>query len=144
MDFYLAIAIFLIVMNLCLIASLLGYWFLNRQFSTKEYYRNLIATSFTYNFQSKRFYFEQKPWFINQHRNTLPLLLRLMARASAVQFEKFLQTISTSKRGINPLNRPQIAINFFLHRRIEGCKITILKLNRQKNQMLGIMTNLYE
>lgn len=144
MSFSLAIAIFLILMHSHLIALLLGYWFLNRRFRTKEYYRNLIATSFNYNIHGKRFYFEQKPWFINQHRNALPLLLRLMAKSSALQFAKFIQTLSISKRAINPQNRPQITINFFLHRRIEGCKIVILKMNRQKGQIFGIMTNLYE
>ena len=143
MNFFSTIAIFCLVLNSFLCLALLIYWILIRRFRSKEYFRNLIATSFIYNFKAKRFYFEQKPWFINQHRNALDLILRLMAKTSAKQFDSFIAEIATIRRVVKPDTRPQIKVNFFLHRRIEGCEIVILKIDQTKGEALGIISNLY-
>ncbi len=138
------LSIFMILISVIILILILIYWFVTKQYQKPDNYKKIIATSFIYSFTKQQFYFETRPWFINQHRNSLQVILPLMTQNSSREFQKLIDRLKTSRSKITPQNPQSFKINFYLNKRIENCKIEILKFNPEKRQFSGTITNLYE
>ena len=133
----------LLVVNLALAVGIIIYWLIIKKNQKVEIHKKLIATTFHYDLHHRQFYFEVKPWFLNQKRNSLELLSRLLTRKSAQVFAQFIEQLHQAVN-MNQSKLATIVISFYIQKRIEKCQVKVLNTYTLPSKVVGLLTNLYE